>query len=138
MGVHCALLRLATEGHGHVLDLTDGVAAVVRQSGIREGLATVFAVGSTLAVTTMEYEPGGVRDLADALERLIPTEGDYAHNRLNRDSNSHAHQRAAIIGPSESVPVVAGALALGTWQQLVLLDFDDRARQRSVQVHVIS
>ena len=115
-----------------------GVASVVRQSGAREGVATVFAVGSTLAVTTMEYEPGGVQDLTRALERLLPAEGDYAHNRLNHDTNSHAHQRASIVGPSESIPVVGGELALGTWQQVVLLDFDDRPRQRSVHVHVIS
>jgi len=136
--VHSGLLRLATEGDGQIVDLTSGVASVVRQSGAREGVATVFAVGSTLAVTTMEDEPGGVQDLTRALERLLPAEGDYAHNRLNHDTNSHAHQRASIVGPSESIPVVGGELALGTWQQVVLLDFDDRPRQRSVHVHVIS
>ena len=138
MPVHSGLLRLATEGDGQIVDLTSGVASVVRQSGAREGVATVFAVGSTLAVTTMEYEPGGVQDLTRALERLLPAEGDYAHNRLNHDTNSHAHQRASIVGPSESIPVVGGELALGTWQQVVLLDCDDRPRQRSVHVHVIS
>jgi secondary thiamine-phosphate synthase enzyme len=138
MPVHCGLLRLTTEGHGQVVDITDGVASVVRQAGAGEAVATVFGVGSTLAVTTMEYEPGGVADLQGALERLLPTEGDYAHNRLNHDTNSHAHQRASLIGPSVSVPVVAGELALGTWQQVVLLDFDDRPRQRSVHVHVVS
>jgi len=101
-------------------------------------VTTVFAVGSTVAVTTLEYEPGGVQDLTEALERLIPTQGDYAHNRLNHDTNSHAHMRAAIIGPSEAVPIVAGRLTLGTWQQVVLLDFDDRPRQRVVHVHVAS
>jgi len=136
--VHSGLLRLATEGDGQIVDLTAGVASVVRQSGAREGVATVFAVGSTLAVTTMGSEPGGVQDLTRALERLLAAEGDYAHNRLNHDTNSHAHQRASIVGPSESIPVVGGELALGTWQQVVLLDFDDRPRQRSVHVHVIS
>jgi secondary thiamine-phosphate synthase enzyme len=136
MPVHCGLLRLATEGHGQIVDITDGVASVVRQAGAGEAVATVFGVGSTLAVTTMEYEPGGVQDLQEALERLLPSEGDYAHNRLNHDTNSHAHQRASLIGPSVSIPVVAGELALGTWQQVVLLDFDDRPRQRSVHVHV--
>ena len=138
MPVHSGLLRLATEGHGQIVDITEGVASVVRQSGASEGVATVFAVGSTLAVTTMEYEPGGIQDLGEALERLVPIQGDYAHNRLNHDTNSHAHQRAALIGPSESVPVVGGELGLGTWQQVVLLDFDDRPRQRSVHVHVLS
>jgi secondary thiamine-phosphate synthase enzyme len=138
MPVHAGMLRLATGGDGEIVDLTDGVTSVVRESGAEQGVATVFAVGSTLAVTTMEYEPGGVRDLTDALQRLIPREGDYVHNRLNLDTNSHAHMRAAIIGPSESVPIVGGRLALGTWQQIVLIDFDDRARQRTVHVHVLS
>jgi secondary thiamine-phosphate synthase enzyme len=132
------MLRLSTGGDGHILDLTDGVAEVVRGSGAEQGVATVFAVGSTLAVTTMEFEPGGVADLGEALERLLPREGDYAHNRLNHDTNSHAHLRAALIGPSESIPVVGGRLVLGTWQQVVLLDFDDRPRQRTVHVHVAS
>jgi secondary thiamine-phosphate synthase enzyme len=138
LAVHCGLLRMSTRGHGEILDLTGGVASVVRQSGASEGVAAVFAVGSTLAVTTMEFEAGGIQDLGDALERLIPTRGDYAHNRLNHDTNSHAHQRASLIGPSETIPVVGGALALGTWQQVVLIDFDDRARQRTVHVHVLS
>ena len=138
MPVHAGMLRLATRGDGEIVDLTDGVASVVRQAGAGEGVATVFAVGSTVAVTTLEYEPGGVQDLTEALERLIPKQGDYAHNRLNHDTNSHAHMRAAIIGPSEAVPIVAGRLALGTWQQVVLLDFDDRPRQRVVHVHVAS
>ena len=138
MAVHAGLLRLETAGHGAIVDVTDGVAAVVRQSGASEGVATVAAVGSTVAVTTMEHEPGGVQDLTEALERLIPAAGDYAHNRLNHDTNSHAHMRAAIVGPSESIPVVGGALALGTWQQLVVLDFDDRPRSRTIHVSVVS
>ena len=86
----------------------------------------------------MEYEPGGVARPAALLDRLIPAEGDYEHNRLNHDTNSHAHQRASLIGPSETVPVVDGRLALGTWQQLVLIDFDDRPRDRTVVVQVVS
>jgi secondary thiamine-phosphate synthase enzyme len=85
----------------------------------------------------MEYEPGGVHDLGEMLERLIPAAGDYEHNRLNHDTNSHAHQRASLVGPSLTVPVVAGRLALGTWQQIVLLDFDDRPRQRTVVVQLV-
>ena len=88
-------------------------------------------------MTTMEFEPGGVHDLRAALERLIPTRGDYEHNRLNHDSNSHAHQRASIVGASEVVPVVGGRPALGTWQQLVLIDFDDRPRERTVVFQVL-
>jgi secondary thiamine-phosphate synthase enzyme len=138
MAVHSGMLRLSTRGDGQIVDLTDGVAQVLRDAGAGSGIATVFAVGSTVAVTTMEYEPGGVEDLTRALERLIPRDGDYAHNRLNHDTNSHAHMRAALIGPSEAVPVVGGRLALGTWQQVVLVDFDDRPRQRVVHVHVAS
>jgi secondary thiamine-phosphate synthase enzyme len=113
------------------------VQSVVDQSGIEGGLVSVFVPGSTAAATTMEYEPGGVHDLREALDRLVPREGDYEHNRLNADTNSHAHIRAAIVGPSETIAVRGGRLALGTWQQIVLVDFDDRARQRTVVVQVI-
>ncbi|MDQ6750168.1 MAG: secondary thiamine-phosphate synthase enzyme YjbQ [Actinomycetota bacterium] len=137
MAVHSALLRFATEGNGHIVDLSAGVANVVQAAGASEAVACVSARGSTAAVTTMEYEPGGVRDLTEALERLIPAEGAYAHNRLNHDTNAHAHMRAAIVGASETIPVIDGRLALGTWQQVVLLDFDDRPRERTVHVQVV-
>jgi len=114
------------------------VQSVVDQSGVESGLVSVFVPGSTAAVTTMEHEPGGVHDLRDALGRLIPQAGDYEHNRLNADTNAHAHIRAAIVGPSETVPVRSGQLALGTWQQIVLVDFDDRGRQRTVVVQVVA
>ena len=136
MSVHTGELRFETGGDGHVTDLTDGVAAVVRQSGVQHGVVSVFVPGATAAVTAMEYEPGGVRDLRELLDRLIPREGDYEHNRLNHDTNSHAHMRAAIVGPSETIPVVAGELRMGTWQQVVLIDFDDRPRSRTVVVTV--
>jgi secondary thiamine-phosphate synthase enzyme len=135
--LHTGQLRFSTEGDGDVVDLTEGVQSVIESSGVESGTASVFVPGSTAAVTAMEYEPGGVNDLKAALERLIPAAGDYEHNRLNNDTNSHAHIRAAIVGPSETVPVRDGRLALGTWQQLVLVDFDDRPRQRTVMVQVI-
>ncbi len=138
MPIHTGQLRFSTRGDGDVVDLTDGLLSVVGQSGVRDGLVSIFVPGATAAVTAMEFEPGGVRDLQEALDRLIPREGDYAHNRLNHDSNSHAHMRAAIVGPSETVPVREGRLETGTWQQLVLLDFDDRPRERTVVVQVIS
>jgi secondary thiamine-phosphate synthase enzyme len=137
VAAHGAILQVRTRGDGEIVDLTGGVAGVVQASGAEQGVACVSARGSTVAVTTMEYEPGGVHDLTEALERLIPQRGDYEHNRLNHDTNSHAHMRAAIIGPSESIPVVDGRLALGTWQQRVLVDFDDRARERTVHVAVV-
>ena len=131
-------LRLSTAGDGDALDITHGVADAVRAAAVDHGVASVFVPGSTAAVTTMEHEPGGVQDLREALERLIPTEGDYEHNRLNHDTNSHAHIRAAIVGPSETIPIEAGRLLLGTWQKIVLLDFDDRPRERTVIVSVVS
>ena len=132
------LLKLSTPGRGEIVDLTEGVASVVARSEVRHGIVNVFAVGSTVAVTTIEYEPGAVADLRAALERLLPAGLEYEHNRLNHDSNAHAHLRAAMIGPSETVPIVDGRLALGTWQQLVLLDLDTRPRERTVHVTVLS
>jgi secondary thiamine-phosphate synthase enzyme len=138
VAIHGGLLRMDTPGNGQIVDLTQGVASIVLTSEVDRGLVTVFAKGSTVAITTMEYEPGGVHDLQALLDRLIPAHGDYEHNRLNHDSNSHAHMRAAIIGPSETIPVVGGELALGTWQQIVLIDFDDRPRSRVVTVQLLS
>lgn len=137
MTVHGGMLRLQTAGDGEVVDITAGVARVAQTAGVDRGLVTVCAVGSTLAITTIEYEPGVVTDLRALLERLIPTRGEYEHNRLNHDSNSHAHLRAALIGPSQTIPMVDGRLVLGTWQQLVVIDFDDRPRQREVSVQVV-
>jgi secondary thiamine-phosphate synthase enzyme len=138
MTVHGGLLRMDTPGDGEIVDLTEGVRRVVDTAGVDRGLVTVFVTGSTAAVTTMEYEPGGVSDLQRVLDQLIPQQGDYEHNRLNHDTNSHAHLRAALIGPSETIPLVDGTLALGTWQQIVLIDFDDRPRRRTVTVQVVS
>jgi secondary thiamine-phosphate synthase enzyme len=138
VAVHRGRLEFSTEGDGNVIDLTEGVESIVSSSGAEIGVVTVFVPGSTAAVTTMEFEPGGVHDLREALDRLVPSEGDYEHNRLNHDTNSHAHIRAAIVGPSESIPIEDGELATGTWQQLVLIDFDDRPRRRSVSVTVVS
>jgi secondary thiamine-phosphate synthase enzyme len=116
------------------------VQSVVQQSGVDGGLVSVFVPGSTAAITTMEYEPGGVQDLQEAIERLVPRGrpegGDYAHNRLNHDDNAHAHLRASLLGPSLSIPLVRGSLVLGTWQQVVLIDFDDRPRERAVHVQI--
>jgi secondary thiamine-phosphate synthase enzyme len=138
MAVHGGLLRLSTPGDGAIVDLTEGVRSIVGRSGVDTGVAVVFAVGSTVAVTTMEHEPGGVADLQALLDRLIPSEAAYEHNVRNHDTNAHAHLRATMIGPSESVPVLRGELGLGTWQQVVLVDFDDRPRDRVVSVSVLS
>jgi secondary thiamine-phosphate synthase enzyme len=137
VAVHIGHLRFSTEGNGDVIDLTQGVQSVVDSAGVTNGLVSVSVPGSTAAVTAMEYEPGGVSDLRATLDRLVPSQGDYAHNRLNHDTNSHAHIKAAIVGPSETAPLRDGRLELGTWQQLVLVDFDDRPRQRTVVVQVV-
>jgi secondary thiamine-phosphate synthase enzyme len=137
MAVCGGMLRLQTPGNGHIVDLSEGVGRIVSAAGVDRGLVTIFAVGSTVAVTTMEYEPGGVSDLQALLDRLIPVRGDYEHNRLNHDSNSHAHLRAALIGPSVTIPVIDGRPALGMWQQIVLIDFDDRPRERTINVQVL-
>jgi secondary thiamine-phosphate synthase enzyme len=137
VAVHTTEVRLETHGDSDVIDLSRAIAEAVSASGIEDGQASAFVRGSTAAITTMELEPGGVHDLQSLLDRLIPVSGDYEHNRLNRDTNSHAHQRASLIGPSEVIPVTGGRLALGTWQQLVLIDFDDRPRERTVVIQVL-
>jgi secondary thiamine-phosphate synthase enzyme len=138
VAVHSGELSFSTQGDSDVIDITAEVQQVVAEGPVTDGLVSAFVRGSTAAITTMEFEPGGVADLRALLHRLIPVEGDYEHNRLNHDTNSHAHQRASLIGASDQVPLVHGRLALGTWQQLVLIDFDDRPRDRTVVVQVVS
>jgi secondary thiamine-phosphate synthase enzyme len=138
VSVHSGELSLSTGGDADIVDITGEVQRIVAEGPVDDGVVTAFVRGSTAAITTMEFEPGGVADLRELLDRLIPVEGEYEHNRLNHDTNSHAHQRASLIGASEQVPVIGGRLALGTWQQLVLIDFDDRARDRTVVVQVVS
>lgn len=136
MAVHSGELRFSTQGDGDVIDLTDGIESFVASCGAVEGSISLFVPGSTAAITAMEFEPGGVHDLRTVLDRLVPPAGDYRHNELNADTNSHAHIRAAIVGPSETVPLREGRLVTGTWQQLVLIDFDDRPRERRVVIQV--
>ncbi len=138
MAIHTTELRVSTAGDADIRDISAEAVRAVEEAGIDGGLLLAFVRGSTAAIATMEFEPGGVRDLREMLERLVPTEGEYEHNRLNHDTNSHAHQRATLVGPSEAVPVIGGRLALGTWQQLVLIDFDDRPRERTVVLQVLS
>ena len=137
MASHAGQLRFSTACGGEVVDLTEGVASVVGRAGIETGTALVFGIGATVAVTTMEYEPGAVVDLRAALERLLPAGAESEHNRLNADTNAHSHLRAALIGASETIPVASGRLVLGTWQHVVFLDLDVRPRERTVQVTVL-
>ena len=118
-------------------DLTPRVAELVKESGVSNGMALVFVPGSTAGVTTIEFEPGLLEDFPAAMERTAPRELAYAHDRRWHDGNGHAHVRASLLGPSLTVPIVAGALALGTWQQIALVDFDNRSRRRRVVVTIL-
>ncbi len=135
---HNGRFQVATQGNTHVVDITEQVAGVVAQSGIREGILVVFVVGSTAAITTTEAEPGLMtHDLKAFFERLAPADEHYMHEETWHDDNGHAHVRASALGPSLTVPVVEGRLTLGTWQQIVLLDFDTRGRRREVVVQIV-
>ncbi|MGH2794076.1 MAG: secondary thiamine-phosphate synthase enzyme YjbQ [Actinomycetota bacterium] len=136
MPVTTSHLSLSTQGDNDVHDLTDEVAVAVDKSGVLNGTVTVFVPGSTAGITAIENESGMVRDLKEFLERLAPTNGKYHHNH-GGDSNGHAHVRSAFIGPSLAVPLIDGSLGLGTWQQIVLVDFDDRPRRRTVTVQIV-
>lgn len=127
---------LQTKGRNDCVDITTTVQAALARSGVRRGLVTIFVTGSTAGVTTLEFEPGLVEDLKAALARLFPESLGYAHHRSAGDDNGFSHLRAAFIGPSLSVPVIDGRLQLGTWQQIVLVDFDVRPRTRSYLVQV--
>jgi secondary thiamine-phosphate synthase enzyme len=130
-------LEIMTTAGTDILDLTEAVAAQVEQTGVAEGLLTLFISGSTAALSTIEYESGVVNDLRAAIERLFPQDLPYEHDRRWGDGNGYAHVRAAFLKPSLSIPIGGGHPLLGTWQQIVLLDFDNRPRQRSIQGQVI-
>jgi secondary thiamine-phosphate synthase enzyme len=130
-------LEYRTRASDEVLDITQDVQGAVSASGVREGLACVFVVGSTAAVTTVEHEPGLVADLRAAMDRLYPKGEDYEHHRRWGDGNGHSHVRASLIGPSLTVPVVGGSLLLGTWQQIVLMELDNKSRSRRLTVQVV-
>jgi len=126
-----------TRGPGDAVDVTAEVAAAVAGSGVTSGIATVFVTGSTAGVTTIEFESGVVADLDAALEKVAPRHADYRHHLKWGDDNGSAHVRAGMVGPSLSVPFRDGELLLGTWQQIVLLEFDTRARSRRYVVQVV-
>jgi len=135
MAVQTTRLRVETRGGTDIIDLTARVAAHVQNGPIREGTVTLFVPGSTAGVTTVEYEPGVVADLREAWERLFPAGHPYRHNAI--DDNGHSHVRAAFLGPSLNVPFTNRRLALGTWQQIVLVDFDTHPRQRELILQVV-
>jgi secondary thiamine-phosphate synthase enzyme len=136
MSVLQKTFRLSTRGHSDVRDITPQVARIVTESGIRQGIVNIAGVGSTLGITTLEFEPGCVADLQCALEQIAPAGGNYAHNARWGDGNGYAHLRSALVGTARSFPVADGRVGIGTWQQIVLCDFDNRARDRQVMVTV--
>jgi len=137
MGVRTVTLSVRTRGTCDVLDVTRAVREAVSSSGIRHGTATVFVPGSTAGITTLEFEPGALRDYQELMERWIPAHGTYHHNERWGDGNGFSHLRAALTGPSMTVPFVEAELLLGTWQQIVLACFDNRPRRRSVVVQIV-
>ncbi|HIH01213.1 TPA: YjbQ family protein [Thermoplasmata archaeon] len=130
-------IRVKTQARDEIVDITDSAQKAVAASGVRSGIACVFVAGSTAAITTVEHEPGLVADLRSAMDRLYPKDVDYEHHRRWGDGNGHSHVRASMIGPSVTVPVVDGRLLLGTWQQIVFMELDNKPRTREVHVQVV-
>jgi secondary thiamine-phosphate synthase enzyme len=130
-------VQLDTRGNGQVLDITAEVQRQIQSTALRDGIVTLFTPSSTSALTTIEYESGAVHDLQQLFDRLVPADIDYRHNLRWGDGNGHAHVRHALLGPALTIPLVDGQLTLGTWQQIIFVDFDVRARSRSVVVQIL-
>lgn len=137
MSVHTHRHDVATRGQGDAHDLTRVVAGALQQSGLSNGVATVFVVGSTAAITAIEFESGAIADFNRMLEVIAPRVGEYQHHLRWHDDNGSSHVRAALLGPSLTIPFVSGELTLGTWQQIMLIELDTRARRREVIVQLI-
>jgi secondary thiamine-phosphate synthase enzyme len=129
--------EVSTRGQNDAHDITPAVAQAVAASGVHAGVATIFIVGSTAGITTIEFEPGAVADLNRMFEEIAPRRGEYRHHLRWGDDNGSSHVRAAMLGPSLAVPFVAGALTLGTWQQIMLLEFDTRPRKREYVIQIV-
>jgi secondary thiamine-phosphate synthase enzyme len=130
-------IQLSTRGNADILDITERVMARVDESGFANGVATIFSPSATSALTTIEYESGALDDLRRLFDEIVDPERHYAHNARWGDGNGHAHVRAALLGPSLSVPFISGRLTLGTWQQIVFVDFDNRPRRRELVVQIV-
>jgi secondary thiamine-phosphate synthase enzyme len=137
MTVKTGNLTLVTKGHTDIHDISREVRRLVEQSGLRSGTVTVFCPSSTSGLTTVEFEPGAVADLKRMFEELVPSGRDYAHNATWGDGNGHSHMRASLLGPSLTIPFVEKTLTLGTWQQIIYVDFDIRPRQRELVVQIV-
>jgi len=130
-------IRFRTKGNGHIINLTEDLAQCVKESGITSGTATVFTPSATSGLTTIEYEPGLLKDLPEFMEKIIPSNVSYKHDETWHDGNGFSHLRSALIGPDITIPFAGGKLILGTWQQVVFLDFDNRSRERRVVVQIM-
>ncbi|MFO1154114.1 MAG: secondary thiamine-phosphate synthase enzyme YjbQ [Rhodospirillales bacterium] len=137
VSVHCANFDVLLAVGPDIVDVTDHVAAIVRQSGVRDGGAQLTAIGSTASLSAIEFEPGAVADLKRAIGRLAPADLAYQHELAWHDGNGHSHVQAALLGPSLAVPIRDGRLRLGTWQQIILINHDTRPRRRTVEVTVV-
>ena len=137
MTVKTAFISLNTQGNADIRDITDQIAGVITKSDLTSGTATVFCPSSTSALTTIEYESGALSDLRRLFGEIIPSNREYAHNERWHDGNGHSHVRAALLGPSLTIPFVDGHMTLGTWQQVIYVDFDNRPRQRKLIVQLI-
>jgi len=135
--IYSETISLSTKGFSDTVDVTQHVDTVVGRSKIQNGLVTVFCPGSTGALTTIEYESGVLRDLQKAMEKIVPSNIPYEHDKRWGDGNGFSHVRAALMKPSLSIPMIKGKLALGTWQQIVFIDFDNRRRERNILVQVM-
>jgi len=135
--IHSGRIDLQTKGHADTHDLTERVQIIVDEGRIQTGVATVFTPSATSALTTIEFESGALADLRRALDEIAPVDQEYEHNLRWGDGNGHSHLRAALLGPSLSVPIQEGQLTLGTWQQILFIDFDVRARSRSLVVQIV-
>ncbi len=129
-------IRLQTKGFNDITDITPQLKKILEQSQFTDGHLIVFVSGSTGGLTTLEYEPGLLRDIPEMLEKIAPMQGSYHHDQTWHDGNGYAHLRAALIGPSLTIPFHTGKMQLGTWQQVVFIDFDNRARQRALHVQI--
>jgi secondary thiamine-phosphate synthase enzyme len=130
-------VSLSTKGFSDIIDITDRIDSVVGHSKIKDGLVTVFCPGSTGSITTIEYESGVLRDLQKAIEKIAPSDIPYEHDRRWGDGNGFSHVRAALMKPSLTIPLIKGRLSLGTWQQIVFIDFDNRRRERNLIVQIV-
>ena len=137
MTVKTTSISLSTQGNADIRDITDQLASAVSKSGLTSGVGTVFCPSSTSALTTIEFEGGALSDLRRFFDEIISSNREYAHNERWHDGNGHSHVRAALLGPSLTIPFVDGQLTLGTWQQVIYVDFDNRPRQRELIVQLI-